>query len=147
MKKFILSLLTIPLFLSAAPAYALSCIQPSFEREVAGAQAIFKGRVLKIETFSKEKNINLITATAEEPLAGVTDNQVIKIYWRNWMAPAPNWVENEAQKKEGLFALRQIKPEDAGIETSNEESIYFLGMCSQIYFADTPENRAFIPAD
>ena len=125
-------------------SYALSCVQPSFERDVSMADKIFTGRILKIETIKSEQHINKVTILVETPINNATEEEKVTVYQRHWLKTEEPWEESFLDKRKGLFTLQKNSSKALDLGDDLPEEIYFVGMCGTLVWADNSENHTLI---
>lgn len=134
----ILAFLFIILF--SSPAFALSCVAPSLERDLENADIIFHGSIQKVEASKLDETINKITVTVESPILNVKEGDVITIYHKHWLQREKDWEESETERRHGIFALNKMSDTTVYQGTKIEGDVYYVGMCGQLYFPEIEEN-------
>ncbi len=124
----------------AHPAFALSCIQPSLERELTQADIVFHGSVLKVEGSKVGDTVNKITVLVETPILNVEEGDLITIYHHHWMQRSKDWEETDGEERHGIFALKKIEDTEPYFGTKLAGGAYVIGMCESLYFEETKEN-------
>ena len=149
--------LTAAIFFSlASPAFALSCVAPSFERSAQAATHIFKGRVVKIErrfegdgvindagSHFEKATVKVETIYKGEFLAPEQEVNVIMHVWMPLADDATDWVESETDQRKGLFALSERDDANKAMPDGNAP-VFAIGMCDTLVWDATPENLALI---
>ena len=142
MKRQIFTHFLFLLFLfSAQQSHALSCVQPSFERDVSMADKIFHGRVIKVDGILTDDKINELTIIVDEPIKNTAKNEELTVYVRHWLEREDDWQESKNDIRQGIFALKEYKAKDLNLSMTFPDKVYFVGMCGSLYFPNTKENR------
>ena len=140
------------LMLFSPSARALECVQPTLARDVAAADIVFEGRLVKIDRDTDivrgndTSHFEELTYYVMKPYKGVKAGDVVKAIQQVWMPlsdSAKNWVETQGDMQQGLVALKKADAERLDL-VAKDEDYYFIGMCGLTHYPATPENLKIV---
>ncbi len=139
----------------SGPALALSCVEPSFERDLNSAITVFEGHVLKIERrFDGGKrdgdlgsHLERATVRVDAPFKGdLMPGQDVTVVMQVWM-PLPDgaadWTATETDQQKGIFLFGETDEETKKI-AGQDIAVFSNGMCSPLVWEASPENLQLI---